>query len=284
MTSSITAINYYGMDKVDAPKINASFKSVIDELAAMKIAADSAPKDFVKQVFDSDSVSEMLISLSRLPVFDKEFANTLSHDLDLLAIAKKLKFFTNLPLGQNLLLIQQVLQRYDVRNEGFDSALINLVKSGHGKLSSTRFKDFVKNDGKTLLKHAAKFEENNVALEEIDPHAVYPTSIYRHCDGLTLATSDSQTIEAVMSTTLTTTIKITRGVLDVENRILADVYQPLGRCVALIDDKVVAIYGKKLEAYFAHFGIELVQLIHGGDEIDKDIQNVEQILVELKNN
>ena len=57
-------------------------------------------------MFDSDSVSDMLILLSRLPVFDKDFGNALSHDLDLLAIAKKLKFFTNLPLGQNLLLIQ----------------------------------------------------------------------------------------------------------------------------------------------------------------------------------
>ena len=225
----------------------------------------------------------MLILLSRLPVFDKDFANTLSHDLDLLAIAKKLKFYTNLPLVQNLLLIQQLLQRFDVRIEGYDSALINLVKNA-GKFSSIRFKDYVKKEGKTVLKHAAKYEDNNAALEEIDPHAVYPTSIYRHCDGLTLATADSQTIEAVMSTTLTTTIKITRDVLDPKNRILADVYQPLGRCVALIDDKVVPHYGKKLEAYFAHFGVELVQLIHGGNEIDKDIQNVEQILVELKNN
>lgn len=83
-----------------------------------------------------------------------------------------------------------------------------------------------------------------MALETIDPHAVYPTSIYRHCDGLTLATSDSATIEAVMSTTLTTTIKITNNVLDHSNRILADVYQPLGRCVALIDDKVSPLYGK----------------------------------------
>lgn len=185
----------------------------------------------------------MLILLSRLPVFDKDFGNSLSHDLDLLAIAKKLKFFTNLPLGQNLLLIQQLLVRFDARIEGFDAALINLVKNA-GCLSSTRFKDYVKKAGKANLKLAAKYEDNNVALEEIDPHAVYPTSIYRHCDGLTLATADSQTIEAVMSTTLTTTIKITRGVLDPKNRILADVYQPLGRCVALIDDKVVAHYGK----------------------------------------
>lgn len=176
------------------------------------------------------------------------------------------------------------MQRFDVRIPGYDSALINLVKSGHGKFSSIRFKDYVKNEGKSVLKHAAKYEENNVALEEIDPHAVYPTSIYRHCDGLTLATSDSQTIEAVMSTTLTTTIKITRDVLDPKNRALADVYQPLGRCVALVDDKIVGPYGDKLKAYFDHFGTELVMLIHGGNEIDKDIQNVEQILIELKNN
>lgn len=86
-----------------------------------------------------------------------------------------------------------------------------------------------------------------------------------------------------MSTTLTTTIKIVNGVLETANRILADVYQPLGRCVALIDDKVAVHYSKKLEGYFEHFGVELVQLIHGGNEIDKDIKNVEEILVELKN-
>ena len=136
-----------------------------------------------------------------------------------------------------------MLQRFDVRIEGYDSALINMVENA-GEFSSIRFKDYIKNEGKTILKNAAKYEENNEALATIDPHAVYPTSIYRHCDGLTLATADSQTIEAVMSTTLTTTIKITNGVLDPSNRILADVYQPLGRCVALIDDKVEPHYGK----------------------------------------
>ena len=173
-----------------------------------------------------------------------------------------------------------MLQRFDVRLDGYDAALINLVKNA-GKFSAIRFKDYV---AKSDIKNAKVYVENNDALEKIDPHAVYPTSIYRHCDGLTLATSDSQTIEAVMSTTLTTTIKITNNVLDPSNTILADVYKPLGRCVALIDDKVVVHFGKQLEAYFAHFGIELVQLIHGGNEIDKDIQNVEQILIELKNN
>lgn len=91
---------------------------------------------------------------------------------------------------------------------------------------------------------ARKYLDNDVALEKIDPHSVYPTSIYRHCDGLTLATPDSQTIEAVMSTTLTTTIKITRNILDPKNKILADVYKPLGRCVAVVDDKVEGLFGE----------------------------------------
>lgn len=141
----------------------------------------------------------------------------------------------------------------------------------------------MKGEGKNVLAKAAEYEKNNQELGNIDPHAIMPTSIYRHCDGLTLATSDSQTIEAVMSTTLTTTIKITNGVLNPSNKILAEVYAPLGRCVALIDDKVYGFYGEQLEAYFAHYNVELVKLIHGGNEIDKDIQNVEQVLVELKN-
>ena len=240
MTSDIKTFNYYGMDKVDAAKIQGSFKSAVDAISAINVPADSKPEDFVKHVFSQDSVANLLVFLSRLPVFDHDFANSLCHDLDLLAIAKKLKFYTNLPLGQNLLLLQQVLQRFDVRIQGYDAALINLVKNA-GKFSSIRFKDYVM---KSDMKNAKVYVDNNNALEKIDPHAVYPTSIYRHCDGLTLATSDSQTIEAVMSTTLTTTIKITNGVLNPENTILADVYKPLGRCVALIDDKVVVHFGK----------------------------------------
>jgi 3-dehydroquinate synthase len=58
-----------------------------------------------------------------------------------------------------------------------------------------------------------------------------------------MASPDSQTIEAVMSTNITTTIKICRHVLDPENQILAEVYKPLGRCVAVVDDKVEKLFG-----------------------------------------
>lgn len=98
-----------------------------------------------------------------------------------------------------------------------------------------------------------------------------------------MATSDSQTIEAVMSTTLTTTIKITREILNPKNKILAEVYKPLGRCVAIIDDKVESLFGKKLQEYFDAYGLPLIKLIHPGNEINKDIKNVEEILVGMKN-
>merc|ERR1719405_188944 len=111
--------------------------------------------------------------------------------------------------------------------------------------------------------------QNAEYLETADAHAVYPTSIYRQCDALTLATEDASTIEAVMSTTLTTTIKIARDVLEPSNRLLYNVYKPLGRCVAVIDDKVEAEYGGKLDEYFAFHGIEYIKLVFSGNEVDK---------------
>jgi len=99
-----------------------------------------------------------------------------------------------------------------------------------------------------------------------------------------MATPDSQTIEAVMSTSITTTIKITRNILDPSNQTLADVYKPLGRCVAIVDDKVEKLFGDELNKYFAANDIPLVMLVHSGNEIDKDIRKVEDVLVDMKNN
>lgn len=50
----------------------------------------------------------MLIYLSRLPAFSKEFAEALKHNLDLLATSKQLKFFSNLSLGFNAILLKNL--------------------------------------------------------------------------------------------------------------------------------------------------------------------------------
>lgn len=75
----------------------------------------------------------------------------------------------------------------------------------------------------------ACYEQNAERLQETDPHAVYPTSIYRICDGYILAKPDASVIEGIVSLTLTTTIKIINGVLNPANHELKNVYQPLGR-------------------------------------------------------
>ena len=119
-------------------------------------------------------------------------------------------------------------------------------------------------------------------MEKCDPHAVYPTNIYRQCDGCTVTAKDFTTIESVMSTTLTTTIKVRKKVLEPTNETLSSIYKPLGRCIAIIDDKVANMYGKELDLYFKFHGIQFKALVYKGDEVDKEIENVEKILVDLK--
>merc|ERR1719203_2027867 len=71
-------------------------------------------------------------------------------------------------------------------------------------------------------------------------------------------------------------------VLNPNNDLLYNVYKPLGRCVAVVDDKVDAAYGAKIDNYFATHGIKFTKLVFSGNEADKDIRDVERILVKLK--
>ena len=278
--NEVSTIEYYGLDTINKGKVQDFIRSAVNSLMEKRINNNTDPMEFVIKTFDTKPLVELLVYLSRLPVFDKEFASSMNYDLDMLATVKKLKYYNNLPIAQNLQLIQQLMLSYGVENDEYDKAYFHLVKNA-GKFAATRFNDYVRQNADNMV-NGSTYIDNTATLEKIDPHAVYPTSIYRHCDGLTLASKDSKSIEAVMSTTLTTSIKITNNALDFGNKNLINVYLPLGRCVAIIDDKVILHYGEKLQAYFDHYGVELIKLIHGGDEIDKDIKNVEKILVELK--
>ena len=222
-------IKYYGTYKVCKDKLLDLIEAAVASLEKYNFDEEASSVNFVTAVFEIPEVAKLLIYLSRLPVFETEYALSLQHDLDLLALTKKLKFFTNLPICQVLLLIQQLMERSNGTNVAqYKVKLLKLI-SEDKYLSNLKLKDFVKKHESTM-KNADLYIENNEALETIDPHAVYPTSIYRHSNGLTLATPDSQTIEALMTTSLTTTIKITRGVLEPTNNILSNVYKPLHCC------------------------------------------------------
>ncbi|MGB3536272.1 MAG: sedoheptulose 7-phosphate cyclase [Microcoleaceae cyanobacterium] len=115
-----------------------------------------------------------------------------------------------------------------------------------------------------------------------NPHAVYPTSSYREGRGSVVSTADDQTIEAVVSTSTFTSIKLVDNTLDPEQSILRDTYVPLGRCVCLVDKNVESYFGEQLEHYFDYHGIHLDKLVYRAMEVDKGISTVEQMLGDFK--
>merc|ERR1719215_1572835 len=274
-TPSTTEINYYKLDEVEAPKIVESIKSALKAMESKFASGGSAEEKLSAALCDADVMSA-LVSMSRLPVFSKKFGMAFKDNLDLLHNLKQIKYFWNLPQSQLAILMSHLAKQLGGDAAEFESFLKELCQSESHLVA---IKEVAK---KLPVEVYAKYMENAVYLEDADSHAVYPTSIYRQCDALTLATPDAATIESVMSTTITTTIKIARNVLDPSNNLLFDVYKPLGRCVAVVDDKVDKYFGGELDNYFAANDIEFTKLVFSGNEVDKGIEDVERILVAMK--
>jgi len=276
-TSTTTEINYYKLDDIDVSKIMSSMKAMLKSVQA-KFGSGESAETKLKAALCDEEVLSALVSVSRLPVFSKEFGLAFKDNLDLLHALKQIKYFWNLPQSQLAILMSHLAKQLEgpALASEFEGFLEELCKSPSHLVA-------IKEVSKTLPADVhAKYMENAAYLEDADAHAVYPTSIYRQCDALTLATPDAGTIESVMSTTITTTIKIARNVLDPSNNLLFDVYKPLGRCVAVVDDKVDKYFGADLDKYFEANGIEFTKLVFSGNEVDKGIEDVERILVAMK--
>merc|ERR1711988_1358872 len=248
------------------------------KVAQAKFGSNESEEAKMSAVLCDAEVMSALVSISRLPVFSKEFGIAFKDDLDLLHALKQIKYFWNLPQSQLAILMSQLAKQLESADvaAAFDAFTEKLCQSTS---HSVAIKDVSRN---LPAEVQAKYMENAAYLEDADSHAVYPTSIYRQCDALTLATPDASTIESVMSTTITTTIKIARNVLDPSNHLLFDVYKPLGRCVAVVDDKVDKYFGDEIDNYFAVNGIEFTKLVFSGNEVDKGIEDDERILVAMK--
>jgi len=274
---AFSEMNIYKLSSVNENQLRSRILLAVTSLNAEKLGDASSPRKFVEVIFNNEKVCDLLIYLSRLPVFSKDFARAFADNLDLLSTTKKLKYFTNLSLGHNAILFKNLTAFAGQPVSGIQRQIEALFEED--SFSSLKVKDYMNTKP---FKRCKRYLANDVALERIDPHSVYPTSIYRNCDGCFMATNDSRTIEAVMSTDITTTIKITRGVLEPSHRALSEVYQPLGRCVAIVDDKVEKLYGDLLQDYFDANHIALTKFVHEGNEINKDIKNVQAILLDMK--
>jgi 3-dehydroquinate synthetase len=115
-----------------------------------------------------------------------------------------------------------------------------------------------------------------------DPHARFPTSAYRTSGGSVVSADQGRVVEAVMTSTTATSIRVVEGALAPDEPLLRDVYAPIGRCVAVVDRNVEAAWGEELRAYFAHHAIDLHVLVYRAMEIDKGIRTVERMLGDFK--
>eukprot|EP00548_Thalassiothrix_antarctica_P019299 CAMPEP_0194193798 /NCGR_PEP_ID=MMETSP0154-20130528/75229_1 /TAXON_ID=1049557 /ORGANISM="Thalassiothrix antarctica, Strain L6-D1" /LENGTH=1011 /DNA_ID=CAMNT_0038918169 /DNA_START=102 /DNA_END=3137 /DNA_ORIENTATION=+ len=313
-------INYYELDKLDASTFKVLLENSIERIEK---AVDCSPSldSLANTLFSDESVSKLLMLLARLPVFSTDFEELLKDNLDVLNILKKLKFFVNLKIRETIYLLVKLAVASVDQDEAAKIDLkeyfsVNPNSPCVEKIVDLKFKNAIKENVLFNEKNAEKRNEylkEFERLEKIDPHAVYPTSIYRQSDGCTVATEDSQKIEAVMSTTLTTSIRISSHVLAYKNNLLAEIYRPLGRAVVVLDDKLCdleytagevevstnrrAVLGmefkegveftkltikQQLDRYFEHHGVETKILIKSGNEVDKDLENVQEILIDLK--
>lgn len=247
----------------------------------------------VRSLLATPEVIDFMVRVSRADVFGAEAAADFAgstRELHLLRAYKLLKYCYNLPCGQLLSILSSILDAFTAKAKAdpVAKALTGLVDRVQddpelGPLFVKRLVlSHVTDSGEKTKTLDQKYEDNAEHLLHNDPHGLYPTSIYRQCHGHVSSSEDSKVIEGVMGTTITTTIEIVRNVLQPEQPHLRAVYKPLGRCVAVVDERVDGIYGDDLNRYFEANGIELHKLVYRCMEVDKDISTVEQILVDLK--
>jgi len=265
-------ITYYDLEKPDAAVLDAKLTAAF--ASAESVLSCECVKTAVQQLFMNKEMQEMLIYVSRLPVFSAEVAGELKADLGLLAAVKHLKYFYSIPVSTVLFALSSVGTQY-AKGDWEGLAYRVAANSSIAKLT-------VRALSKADPELDAVYGSNAAYLECADPHAVFPTSIYRMCDGHVHANHDASVIEGVMSTSITTTIKIQTGVLNPTNLTLCKVYKPIGKCVAVVDQFVDEKWGEDLCKYFAHHGVELTKLVYRAMEADKDISTVEEILKDLK--
>ena len=75
--NEVSTIEYYGLDTINKGKVQDFIRSAVNSLMGKRINNDTDPMEFVIKTFDTRPLVELLIYLSRLPVFDKEFASSI---------------------------------------------------------------------------------------------------------------------------------------------------------------------------------------------------------------
>jgi 3-dehydroquinate synthase len=223
----------------------------------------------------------LLLSLVEAPVFAADFgaAFAAAGAHDAIAPCRMLRSALSLPLQQVFGLLGQVAAAFGEPAAPW-YAVVDRLRA-EPDLAGIRLARY-------LVAHVpdpalnAYYDALVERLIVAQPHAIYPTSPYRQCDGRVESSTDHRSVEAVMSVQTFASIRMIDRVLDPAQPALRDVYGPLGRCVCVVDRDVHALYGDEIADYFAAHGIALELLVYRATEADKGLATVERMLGDFK--
>jgi 3-dehydroquinate synthase len=232
-------------------------------------------------VLGSEIFHPFVTSLIEAPVFSADFGSAFAAVGASRAIApcRMLRGSLNLPLQHFFALVSQVATAFDDRVTAWRN-FADRVRSSL-ELAEIRLSAYLL-DGVPNAAMNQLYRELVARLIEQNPHAVYPTSNYRECDGFVEITADRRSVEAVMSLRTFASIRIVDHVLDIEQTDLRDIYRPLGRCICLVDRNVHERYGEAIERYFRAHDVVLEMLVYRAMEADKGLATVERMLGDFK--
>jgi len=243
----------------------------LNKVSVVSSTAENNTTSVVVQILETKEVRSLLVRLLRWNDFEVEAGQ---NSIDVLACAKVLRYFLNLPLGYVTSNLMKLVQAY-----GGDSTKWN-------DLNERVMADCANVNVKYLIRFNPSLKEIygqlSKDMERVNPHLVYPTSIYQTAGGQCFSSTDSSKIEAFLTTQKTSSIRIESNLLSTVSTTLRDLYKPLSRCVAVVDKTVYGLWGDKIEQYFSFHGIELVCLVYRAHEADKNISSVQKILEDLK--
>ncbi|RMG07130.1 MAG: iron-containing alcohol dehydrogenase [Cyanobacteria bacterium J055] len=113
---------------------------------------------------------------------------------------------------------------------------------------------------------------------ESDRDSKYLTSEWYTGNGVIEAAGDNRAFKVTATYTLEAEVKLVKGVFNVNNPVLAEVYRHRGRCVAVVDQTVDELYGDQLRQYFEYYEIPLEAKVLRAWEADKTPETVYEIL------
>jgi len=256
-----------------------------------KLLKDKDLQNAIDSVLFSRSFDQLALALIDAPAFSealgKDFAN--ADAIAGISACRSLRGCLNFPLGRFFSGLAEMVSAFDAdKGNQWYAFASRIYQSDFNRYKLLSYllerESGAVNNGseKQAQEERVSYADLAGKLVKTNPHAIYPTSCYRESAGFVESTADDQVIEAVVSASTFTSIRIVDHTLDKENLLLRNIYAPLERCVCLIDSNVEQLYSEALEDYFAHHNILLEKRVHRAMEVDKGIYTVEQMLGEFK--